>query len=540
MNIDQLKSFGIFILKDGVFFNPSICPLKNYNELYEELLKIGIVEANFGKIKELLTDETADAVKIGDTVDEYNAFKDDYIKVTISKDKLEAYIDITYPGTSEEITYNDAMYKVLSEGIKINIDRDKIKSIIKNKVIAEKEVIARGTDPQFGVEAQVILEVDTEVTQEPLIMDDGSVDFRQVNLLKTVEKDQLLAVKIPPAKGVDGIDVFGSPIDSTGKDKPLPVGKNTYISEDGLSLFAATNGRIVRKKELLHVENILTIEGDIDYSTGNIVFNGDVAINGDVLTGFKVRSMGDIRIKGTVEGAEIISTEGNIYISRGIVGQEKARILAKKNVRADFINEATIEAGNDVEVGEYIIGSNVSAENEVRAIEGRGMIVGGKVYAEKSIDAKVAGSPNNVRTELHVGGKINKEVYEKMLYIEKDLENLDKRRKGIKKDIEFIELLKKKLHKFPESKKKELEKLNLKLKKIEEMIAEVEKGKTELEKSYGSSVSEDKKYIRVNTIHRGVLLGIDQNKFLADYTYKLVVVFSKEGELKINYKSRFL
>ena len=210
MNIDQLKIFGIFILKDGVFFNPSVCSIKNYNELYEELLKIGIVETNFSKIKELLTDETNDAIKIGDTIDEYNTFKDDYIKITVSREKLEAYIDITYPGTGEEITYNDVMHKILSEGIKINIDRDKIKSIVKNKVVAEKEVIARGTEPQFGVEAQVILEVDTEVTQEPLIMDDGSVDFRQVNLLKTVEKDQLLAVKIPPAKGVDGIDVFGN------------------------------------------------------------------------------------------------------------------------------------------------------------------------------------------------------------------------------------------------------------------------------------------------------------------------------------------
>ena len=540
MNIEALKELGIFVLDNGVFFNPSVCTIKDFKKLEMELLKQGIVGGPFDKIQEMLNDDTVDAVKIGDDFEEYSKFKDDYIIVTVSRDKLEAYLDVSYPGTGEEINYNDVLYKIYAEGVVYNIDYEKIKNIVGNKVIAEKEIIARGKEPMFGVEAQIVYEVDTDITQEPLIMDDGSVDFRQVNLLKTVEKGELLAVKIPPSKGTDGIDVLGNPIDSTGKDQQLPAGKNTTISDDGLSLYAGTNGRIVREKDVLHVENILTIEGDVDYSTGNITFNGDVAISGDVLTGFKVRSTGDIRIKGTVEGAEIISTEGSIVVSRGIVGQEKARILAKKDIRAEFINEATVEAGHDVEVGEYIIGSNVSADNDVRAMEGRGMIIGGKVYAERSIDAKVAGSPNNVRTVLHIGGKIDKEVYEKMLFIEKDIESLDKRKQSTQKDIEFIELLKKKLPKFPERKKEELKKLKVKVQKIEEMLDDVKKQKAELEKSYGSSVTEEEKIIRVNTLHRGVVVGVDQNRLLAEYTYKLVVILSREGELKMNYKTRFL
>ena len=540
MDVEALKKVGIFDIKDGIYFNPSICEMKDYNELYEELVRIGIIIAPFDKIRELFDSDSTDPVKISDEIEEYNPAKDDYIKINVAKDKLEAYIDVQYPGTGEEILYEEVLHKVLVEGIRYNIEYDKLKKIVKNKIFAEKEVIARGSSPIYGVEAQIVMEVDTDINTEPIIMDDGSVDFRQVNLLKTVEKDQLLAVKIPAEKGTDGTDVLGDPIDSTGKDKTLPMGKNTYISDDGLSLFAATNGRIIKEKNILNVENILTIEGDIDYSTGNIDFNGDVAISGDVLSGFKVVSTGDIRIKGTVEAAEIISTEGSIIVSRGIVGQAKARIIAKKDIKADFINESTVSAGNDVEIGEYAIGSNITAEGEVRAIQGRGMIVGGKIYAEKMIDAKVAGSPNNVRTELHIGGRIDKEVYEKMLYIEKDLENLEKRKKGINKDIEFIELLKKKLPKFPERKKEDLKKLIIKLKKIEQLIEEVTAKKTELEKSFGSSVSEDKKIIRVNTIHRGVLVGIDQNKVLAEYTYKLVIVQSKDGELKMNYKTRFL
>ena len=539
MDIEALKELGLFILKDGVYFNPSVCPIKEYDKLYEELLRIGIVDAPYEKIRELLNSKTNDAVRICDSLEEYDKFKDDYIRVSVSRDRLDAYLDVTFPETGVEITYNDIMHKILAEGMKYNIEKERIRTIVDNKIIAEREIIALGTEPIIGVEAQIVLEVDTEVDKEPLMMDDGSVDFRQVNLLRTVEKDQLLAVKIPPSKGTDGMDVFGNPIDSTGKNKTLPVGKNTYISEDGLSLYAATNGRIILVKGILHVEEVLSISGDVDYSTGNIVFNGDVVIGGDVLTGFKVTSIGDIRIRGTVEGAEIISTEGSIYVSRGIVGQDKARIVAKKDVKAEYINDATVIAGNDVEVRGYIIRSDVTAENEVRAVEGRGMIVGGKVYAEKLIDAKIAGSPNSVRTELHIARKIDKEVYERMLYIEQDIGNLEKRQKSMRKDIEFIELLSKRLKKFPEDKKEELKTLVDNLKKVGEMLEKVRKKKAELEGSYGPSVSEEGKMIRVNTLHRGVFVGIGQNKFLSEYTYKFVLIFSKEGELKINYKTRF-
>ena len=290
----------------------------------------------------------------------------------------------------------------------------------------------------------------------------------------------------------------------------------------------------------MNVENILAIHGDVDYSVGNIEFTGDVAISGDVLSGFKVQTHGDIRIKGVVEASEIISLEGSVFIGRGIVGQEKARILAKKDIRADFINEAFIEAGHDVEVGEYIMNSVVNSENDVRAVDGRGSIIGGKTYAEKSIEAKVIGSSNNIRTEIRVGGKVEKELYEKMLILERDEENLKKAQNTIQKEIKFIEVLKKKLPKFPEKKAKELKDLITKLKKVDEKLDEVLKKKEELGKDMTSNVKEENRRIIATTIHRGVLLGIDNSRFLTEYTYKYCNIHSKEGEMKFNYKTRFL
>ncbi len=466
--------------------------------------------------------------------------KNEFIRITVSRDGLEAYMDVTFPPTDDqELTERDILHKILEAGVTYKIDTEKIKQIIRNKIFVEKEVIARGDEAIIGEEAQIVLEVDTEVSSEPLVKEDGSVDFHQISSLKTVEKDQLLAVKIPATKGKDGRSVFDEEIDSTGKDNKLPLGKNTYISDDGLSLYASLSGRIIQEKERLSIENILAIHGDVDFTTGNIEFTGDVAVSGDVLTGFKVKTEGDIRVRGVVEGAELISTKGSVVIGRGVVGQEKARILAAKDVRAEFINEATIEAGNDVTVGEYIMNSIISADNEIKANEGRGSIIGGKLYAEKAIEAKTIGSASNLLAEVKVGGRVEGELYEKMLIIERDEEYLTKAENSLVKEIEFIEVLKRKLPKFPESKQKQLKELLIKLKKFREKKNEVIKKKEELQKEFKVMVSENLKKISADTVFRNVLVSIDQSKLKTEFTYKQVHVFSRGGEMKINSQSKF-
>jgi len=538
---EELQKLGIKIADDGLYVVKAE-HVDGFDEatLELKLLTLGVLEAPYKEIIELYKRASDKPIKVADKLVEYAPEKNEYIRITVSRDGLEAYLDIVFPSTDyNPITERDILHKIYQAGVVYNIDYEKVRQIIRNKIFVEKEVIARGEEAIIGDEAQVVFEVETEISSEPLVKEDGSVDFRQISMLRTVEKDQLLAVKIPATKGKDGMTVYGQFIDSTGKDKSLPQGKNTYISNDGLSLYASLSGRIINERGKLSVESILAIHGDVDFSTGNIEFTGDIAVSGDVLTGFKVKTDGNVRIKGVVEGAEIISTKGNVNIGRGIVGGQKARILAGQDVRAEFINEATVEAGHDVIVGEYIMNSIISADNEIRAVEGRGSIIGGKCYAEKAIGAKNIGSASYLRTEVKVGGRIEGALYEKMLIIERDEEYLTKASKSLLKEIEFIELLKKKLVKFPETKQKELKELLKKLKKVDQKKEEVLKKKAELQKEFRVIVSEGEKRISATTIYRNVLLSIDQNKMLSEYTYKMALVYSKEGEMKINFQSRY-
>ena len=79
----------------------------------------------------------------------------------------------------------------------------------------------------------------------------------------------------------------------------------------------------------------------------------------------------------------------------------------------------------------------------------------------------------------------------------------------------------------------------MKLKKIQDKQKEIKKKKDELTKEFRVMVAEAEKKITANTIHRNVLLSIDQNKMLTEYTYKMCLIYSREGEMKINSKSRY-
>ena len=82
-------------------------------------------------------------------------------------------------------------------------------------------------------------------------------------------------------------------------------------------------------REKINVFPVYEVNGDVDYNTGNIDFVGTIVIRGNVRSGFKVKADGDIRIIGSVEGAEL-EAAGSIEISAGIIGQNKGLLKQQK------------------------------------------------------------------------------------------------------------------------------------------------------------------------------------------------------------------
>ena len=84
---------------------------------------------------------------------------------------------------------------------------------------------------------------------------------------------------------------------------------------------------------------VIEVNGDVDLSTGNIEFVGNVIVRGSVQTGFFVKAGGDVEITGTVSGGIV---EGkDVVIRMGIIGMQNGYVSAVQDLQAKFIQNAT-------------------------------------------------------------------------------------------------------------------------------------------------------------------------------------------------------
>ena len=226
------------------------------------------------------------------------------LQITISDDRLQAYISIQ----DISVVSADAIQQALAAAnINTGIDQQTISELLAAKQSVEKKVIARGKAADPGEDARLIWNIDLENSSRPKISDTGQADFKNLSLYKEVSKDQALVYKLPATSGKAGTTVTGEIYYLQGRDVSLPDGVNTYLSEDRLTLFADRDGQAFWEAGKLKIDTIFRIDGDVDFSTGNIQFNGSVFIDGDVRSGFRVEATGSIVIGGTVEAATVYS-----------------------------------------------------------------------------------------------------------------------------------------------------------------------------------------------------------------------------------------
>ena len=235
-------------------------------------------------------------------------------------------------------------------------------------------------------------------------MDAQKIDYRARSFFVNVRQGQEIAVKHPATAGEDGTSVLGTTIKAVpGKDVAFPIGSGLNISEDGLLLTAAIDGRLQRKDKKLSILPELEVKGDVDFGIGNIDFTGSVKILGAVREGFRVVAAGNIEIKEMVEGAHVESAN-DIVIIGGVRGMNKGRIIAGGKVTAGFVDQAYIRSRADVEIKNSVFHSDVAAQNNVTVMGGqKSQIAGGKIQAGVAVVCQTLGSEMGTKTEVIVG-----------------------------------------------------------------------------------------------------------------------------------------
>lgn len=292
---------------------------------------------------------------------------------------------------------NDLMHK----NVKLGVNQDGIQKFIENREYCTDIVVAMGKDPVQGTDARIDYYFKTDLNTKPKLLEDGSVDFFNIETVCMCKKDELLAHLTKEVKGERGYRVTGESIAPRDvRALKLKYANNIYLSEDGTDMFAKCDGHVSLVDDKVFVSNVLEVV-DVGPATGNINFVGNVLVKGNVLSGYTIEAEGDVDIKGAVEGAYIKAT-GNVIIVKGINGMGKCQIEAGGNVVAKFIENGNVNAGGFVSA-EAIMLSNVSSKKEITVTGKRGFIVGGSVRSIGNVEAKTIGSETGSDTKIEVG-----------------------------------------------------------------------------------------------------------------------------------------
>ncbi|WP_100373182.1 DUF342 domain-containing protein [Bacillus sp. FJAT-45037] len=357
-----------------------------------------------------------------------------YFTIQISNSKMEASI-VQLERLKEDEHFSAEEFKswIHEHGINSGIIEEVVDAISNDQEVKDPVIFAQGIPPTTGKDAYLKIsfldEKETNNDGEPT-----SINLRQFLEIDSVFAHNKIAEKVSATKGQNGFNVLGEElIAKSGKDFVLRAGKNTRVNLEEQSVYSLIDGQVSIEEKKIHVFPVYEVKGDLDMKTGNVTFVGSVVVNGNVPNGFEIKADGDIRVRGTVEGARLIAG-GSIFVGAGIVGQKRSYIKAEENIHTSFINEGDVEAGGNLEVVQAILHSKCKAAQSIVCTRGKGNIVGGVLSAGVGIMAKEIGNDMQTKTSLYIG--VNEQMLKKqkeaLATHQKALEDIDKLGKLLK------------------------------------------------------------------------------------------------------------
>ncbi len=402
-NETNKKLFELTYGADGVFLTVYRNPYALVEEVdvINEIRHKKIKNFNAAIISETVKKAMGHPVKIADKQEEekVNAI----VEVITSPDKMRAYLKIQAPeGGGKPAGLQEIAWQLKQAGILYGIIEQTVHTLVQNPIYDQNILIAEGMSPINGKNGEITFLVDIHKDRKPIIMEDGSVNYRDLDYIESVHKGQKLCEISTPTKGIDGRNVVGTLLRAIdGKPAKMIRGRNVYPSEDNSSLFAEIDGQVMYMDGKLSVFATYEVPVDVDNSTGNINFIGNVTIRGNVLAGFVVDVGGNVEVSGVVEGATI-KAAGNIILRRGMTGNAKGTLIAGGDIVAKYIENSTVEAGNDIKA-EAIMHSDIKCGSRLELGGRKGLLVGGTARVGKEIQAKVIGSVMATATTIEVG-----------------------------------------------------------------------------------------------------------------------------------------
>ncbi|SMP54326.1 DUF342 domain-containing protein [Anoxynatronum buryatiense] len=385
--------------------------------------------------------EAFDAPGVKTRIGEYRPL----VEFLVSKDQMKGYLILnqcqeTPYAENREAVQEAARQALMEAGVTTGIMDEVLEEGLRP---LEQTQVAAGIPPVQGTDAKITYFQLTD--KKPVITSDGKVDNYEVNLFDRVDAGAWLGEKIHATKGMPGRTIFGESIPAKpGRDYQLKYDPKSVmeLKEIGkTTLRAQTNGAVRFLEGKIGVENHLVIEGNVDYNTGHIRFDGYVTIKGTVEDLFSVKATKDIAIQGPMGiGAVglIHSVEGSVSVTGGMNGKGKGKIIAGNHVYIKYVNEGDIEADGEINIGLYALDSKLKGGRIVVSQE-RGRIIGGSIEAEHLVVAGTLGNSTEKATVVKVAGFDRTLIRQQMDVIKANFNETIVKAKRLKKQLEILE-----------------------------------------------------------------------------------------------------
>lgn len=375
--------------------------------------------------------------------------------IRVSEDRMMAYVRFYAPSTKgsvmdESEIISDLEYNKIQYGISEKI----VNKYVESRLYCTDIPIAKGKAVVQGKDAYITYHFDINPTSKPKQLEDGSVDFHQLNIFTRVSKGDLLATLTPADFGQPGMDVYGNQImPAKVKQLALKASKNIVLSEDKLQLYSGADGDVKLEGDNVYVSDTYYVPADVDTSTGDIDYDGNVVVTGNVRTGFTIRAKGSVQVNGVVEGACIYSGD-SIVLKRGMQGMSRGYLEAEKDIVSNFVESGTLIAKNNITVGS-LLHSKAKAGNDLVVSGKKAFIIGGEVEAGHKIDTRAVGNQMETLTVLRVG--VTKEQLERLHSLNKENEEISENVAKYNKIVETFMAQKVKGAKFTQEQLKSIQ-----------------------------------------------------------------------------------
>ncbi|MCB9229015.1 MAG: DUF342 domain-containing protein [Deltaproteobacteria bacterium] len=229
------------------------------------------------------------------------------------------------------------------------------------------------------------------------------VNIRNVQKKNFAKAGQLIAsvrYQNPPKAGKN---VYGELLEASRHEEfHVETGEGVEERRPG-RFYALFDGVPSVHNNSLSLTKTMVHKGDVNLRSGNITFDGPVEVLGSIDSGAYVHVSGNLTVRGSVRNA-FVRCGGDLEVSHGIVTGRKGLIHANGHVRAEFIENSTLQCGGSLLVKKAILNSNIIAGGKITLLDKKqSVIAGGMVSCRENIYTANLGFKNGNVTQINAG-----------------------------------------------------------------------------------------------------------------------------------------